>query len=154
MREPDVPTNRAEDFFVERIRRGLELAGERLSAAEEAFLRMPLAEIPKGSPLPPDQAFRLHRRWLEALSRAYSQELRKALLAGPAQGEGAAPWWAGLPGQEWRDKLRHLSQTSDAGISSVAEDWYARHGRAVEQREMSVGGAVDSGFAVPPPLIW
>lgn len=144
----------AEEFFLERIRRGLASAGEVLSAEEEAFLRLPLSEIPERSPLPPDEAFRCHKRWLEALSRAYSQELRQALLAGPGRGEGPGSCSHDPPGQDWRENLRRLSQVSEAGITSVVADWYARHGREVEQRETSAGGAADSGFSVPPPLIW
>jgi len=143
-----------EEFFLERIRRGLASAGEALSAEEEAFLRLPISEIPERSPLPPDEAFRRHKRWLEALSRAYAQELRQAQLAGPGQGEGLGSCSHDRPGQDWRENLRRLSRGSEAGITSVVADWYQRHGREAEQRETSAGGAVDSGFSVPPPLIW
>lgn len=143
-----------ENFFVDRIRRGLGLANQALSDAEEGFLLMALADIAERSPLSPDRAFQLHGRWLDALSRAYADDLRRALIAGPPpQAEGGA-WSKDLPGEDWRENLRRLSQTSEAAITSVAQDWYRRHGRAVEQRAITANGAVDSGFAVPPPISW
>lgn len=143
----------AETFFVDRIRRGLALANQALSEQEERFLLMALEDMPARSPLTPDRAFQLHDRWLDALSRAYADDLRRALLAGPPQAQRGA-WSKDMPGEDWRANLRLLAQTSDAAMAGVAQDWYTRHGRAIEQRAITANGAVDSGFAVPPPISW
>ncbi len=144
---------RPETFFVDRIRRGLALSNQGLSEAEERFLLMALEDIAERSPLTPDRAFQLHGRWLDALSRAYADDLRRALLAGPPRTQAGA-WSQDLPGEDWRENLRRLSRTSEAAINGVAQDWYTRHGRAVEQHAITANGAVDSGFAVPPPISW
>jgi hypothetical protein len=99
-----------DDFFIRKINEGLAIKSDSLTPEEEAFLRMPMPELPKTAPFSPEQAHKVQAKCFVALSEAYKGDAagnkRRAEL-------------------DWRKNNDALHEHSKAVVAGIVQSWFA-----------------------------
>lgn len=104
-----------DEFFIQKIKEGLEARSQSLTAAEERLLRTSVHEIPEDFG---DQAGELMPKAVGALTEAYARDTarknREQVLA-------------------WRRQISLMYEHSQLFVTAVMQEWYLSSGRAQEK---------------------
>ena len=108
-----------EEFFIRKIKDGLAVSSNSLSADEERLLRKLVTEFLDEQPISPEQAQRLDAKCIDALREAYARD-----TAG--KNKQAA--------LQWRENNEALYKHSRLVVSGIVQNWYLRTGRGQEKK--------------------
>ena len=122
-----------EEFFVERIKKGLKSISETLSEEEEEFLLTNVSDLAE-SDFSKEFGANLQVKCIKALSLRYQDETAFTKSTMGKDDDRIRKSLAQKSVEIWREMNTYLYEESERVISGIVQEWYLSVGRSLEKK--------------------